>query len=497
MAYFKVNSNKKEITNSIYYSPEELKRIRDNYYSNRFINTGDYITNSPSEYNYCISESAIHLANETAQRWQCYPSYVGEIPAGSSIVGTDPDTIQEFIHTAFLYAVTKNDNYGLAIKRLLLWQANEPSCDFSNATRFTGVWNDLNPSFPVASIVHRWLYSFVMTENLFSESEKKTMQEFFLKIAIFYKDLLVNPDLEGVFSTSRYSETWSASGDTSTIQSYTHYNGNANRRPSRFYNNRRAICAMLFGMIGLHLHSFGHSITPANVGLSTALEVDNKIMECIDHSILYWKETLIFGTYPDYLLSDMYRFQDIYSASEPIYSDSAKWTPSDPTQHESGFTYAMLVANTFSVFACALKRMQNIGKLNDKIDLLNYSTSAGLENTIGGTKSLQNIVNKICRIYRQESDSILYATYDSAVLNSNYLIDGKIVSPYKSYINWLGWFIEPNELSWNNEYIRETTKISGVLTFDTLANSGSSGAFRAQCQSHGLLPNSFFSYFKA
>jgi hypothetical protein len=475
------NTNAFTIPEGVSYSTQDLSRWQSNFTNGKYKARNDVKTNSPGEYDFIKANAITFLANPLADIYVAFPSYVGTAilgdGGGTYTLAEVADDKRNFLCAAFVYATEKNLNYGLAVKKYLLAQIAESTVNLGDTVRWASdTIGDLSPSYYFASWAMKNLSAYEYTRNLYTALEQQAIQEWFFKMAIYFKDRNINVSMEKIWN-NRYTESWTATGSYEFTPRLTHYNGNNTFSRQRFYNNRRAIGVSLFGSIGLLLKRFGHAILPSNVALTTTLEVNTKIDEMIRDANIYVKETLLFSVYPDNISSEFER--------------SVSGSVGDADDSERGFTY---VANTFGTlcrFASNQLRCINAG-VSGLTNLFTYSTSAGYDsgsgaNTIGGTKTLLNVWLELARLYKGER--LIYGTDVLANNgNANYLIDGReIVSPAREFLLTLAFVAEANELYFNNTILRDLYlgNIAGSL-YPTLANTGSEGSHRPQGLAHGF-----------
>ncbi len=472
-----------------------LKRISTG--TRVFYTRGDYKTESPQEFERVLTEANTFLSNPTADR---YVAFIAEIPVVSrnNNIGS-PDEIYNFHSAGFVYLITKNLNYGWAVRDLLVWQATEATTDFGNTTKYPitdpDSLDDKSPCFYFAAWTKRIIDCYIWTYALYTEAQHQVIQEFIFKAAKYFQTL-INKSGEAQWNLTRYTESWviDAGVNVTTLQGYAFYNGQEQYRPRRVYNNRRSMEMLAMAYAGVLFNTYGSSLirpTATNVNEVDSAAVATRCANFITHSNLYIKEHILFGIFEDglsaHLLNDAHRYEDAIISVSPDVED--------PDLHEKGYTYTMVD------MYCLLKA-STLFYRNGLTNLINYSTNQKWDNvtkafvTTGTTKSLENSALKWCEIYRGVYDGQIYACNFAANNNTNnYKLDGKIPSNSDVYILHAAWLAEANALVWKNSYITDTylANYSGA-SYPILADTGSAGGEPPQKGGHAAEPCMLFRY---
>jgi hypothetical protein len=169
-----------DLSDSIFHSQSDVVRWRVNSQTsaNKYVDRDDVKLNNAGEYAYIKGLADTFLANPLSELYDAFPSFAGTAitPSGSYTLAESGDNAKGFLFSAFVYACTKNLNYGIASKHFLLTQIQLANFDFGDTVRWADdTISDQRPSFYLASLWIRILRAYDYCYELFNFQEKQIM----------------------------------------------------------------------------------------------------------------------------------------------------------------------------------------------------------------------------------------------------------------------------------------------------------------------------------
>jgi hypothetical protein len=338
---------------------------------------GDAGYKTPADWEYITGAADAFMANPDAENFETGYTGTGCIPAGYH----EPvlDLGFGIRDAAFESLVTDNETMRRAVVEELLWQAREPSTDFSNRS----VWCTEPPeslggddAFIFAEWVTRLVLAYDYVRPYVSQSERQTLDTWFLEAGRYFQQN-VDTELAELFD-DREAGTLSATGrsrveDVDPDQ-ITHHGGWQVTAFHRVWNNRRSTQMRLVALIGLQQED-----------------------PTLKNSAKQWvKDALKYGFFPDGVPVEYHR----------SHGDKAS----------VGWSYAGVTTAHLAEIA------DHFARAGDT-ELLAYSTSDGVGESAGGPKSVRMVVEHF------------FATMDGSTKLYNYTgTDGAFAARMDGYV---------------------------------------------------------------
>jgi hypothetical protein len=327
------------------HTPGELIVWRQRAAAGPYKSKGDAQANSPDDWLRIARNANAFLTNTSAELWDGYTG-TGCIQQNTATSTANmPLTYGVKLQDAALYyLVTGSTTHGNAVKSVLLQQILKPGTNFADSTKWCppahGL-HDVSPGFIIAEWVHRELNAYMATYALYSPGERTQILAFFTRAGSYFQTN-VDTDISGMFvNRAGGNYTLTGLGVDPSPRELTYYGGPYARRANLQHINRRATMIEVVALIGV---------------LTNNASFKNS-------GILFTKEYLQYGVYPDGNFAELSRF----GVGKP----------------EKGISYAVGTVNTLCRIADALARTGDFS-------LYAYATTVGAFGTQGAPTGAGN-----------------------------------------------------------------------------------------------------------
>lgn len=337
----------------LHVTQEELNIWKQRALSGPYRSSGDVRSNSPGDWDRIVSNKNSFLSNPSAHRWAGKTSNSCVTPEGLPAPGRNQG--RPLMEAAFYYLVSTTgadrESVRVAVRDELLAQSATAGTNFANTSRWCpgspyGPLIDENPGFDISNWMTRLLFAYDYIRPTLTGSQQTTLDAWFLSWAQFTR-----PNIDGWLRTARWpnraTDTYTSptnQGVGSADFKKTHYNGwQSDGWIQAFGSNRAGAYMRYIALAGIMFSD-------------TTLKTSAK---------RWFKEAIMFGTFPDGTLGEMYR-----------------WESNFPTL---GWNYAALTLGELVTIADAFARTGDTS-------LYDYSTSEGYNGTAGGPKSLGQMI---------------------------------------------------------------------------------------------------------
>ncbi len=384
------NSN---IGGGVFYTLKELEIWRERSKSGPYKTKGDFGTNSPGDWDRIYKSANELLSGKNEGPWR-----------GESTTSIEPGWKHDRVRdAAFVYLLTEDSKFARPVINFLVTQAKEPLAQWPNRKYISDMG-----LFSTAGWMIKMLTAYSFVKNEASSNDQSTIERWFREGAEYYKGNMQN-DLSKNFP-NRLNEDYSVrernAKDGAMDNKWAYYDRDGKKYNQisvlgKWYNNRRANMIGYMGYAGVFF----------------------KNAELIHHSKIFFKEMLMFGTFPDGTMCEYERNTDY---DLPF----------------AGVTYSSINIEMFTVVADALARTGDF-------ELYQYSTSKGLFGTEGGEKSLELLIKNY---YDQLNNRVeRYALMKGKL----YRID--MINELDQDRHWVNdtWFVKAN-LYYKNDYFLKT-----------------------------------------
>jgi len=357
----------------LFHSESELKAWRSRANNGPFKSKGDFVKNSPEEWQRIVDFKNKFMAN----------------PANDLIKNPNAvfyDKHHYLLAAAFFALVKENANVATEVKKQLLAQKNQ--------LKYSDFKFDKHNGFHEANWMTRLLFSYDYIKQVLSADERKQMQNWFKDLALYLKNNAHN-NLRNYFPkrlAGDYSVRAGAAesgGFDKGLFAFIDKSGNKKNQIYWYnleYNNRMASKVKFATLVGIMLNN----------------------QELIKHGKVFCREMIMFGTFPDGTLAEYERNGD-YGAPQT-----------------GAMYYGAINIETVINIAEALRRTGDNS-------IYTYKTSNGLWSTSGGPKDLrlmieaymENMTSRVERYHNSVKKSNLIDFNDE--LNDNRFIVFDIV----------------------------------------------------------------------
>jgi hypothetical protein len=314
---------------------------------------GDVSTNSPGDWDRIVASKDDFKADPSADRYAGQTTNACVTPEG--IAPPARNLARLLLEAAFYYLVNTGagdrEEVRTKVRDELLAQAGTAGTIYTNTSRWCpgdpyGPLIDENPGFDMSNWMTRLIFAYDYIRPTLSGGDQTTLDAWFLSWAQFTR-----PNIDGWLASARYpgreSDDYSSPTDQgvgSADFKKTHYDGwQSDGWIQAFGNNRGGAYVRYWALAGILFN---------DATLKTSAK-------------RWFKEAIMFGTFADGTLSEMYRWEDDY-----------------PTL---GWDYAALQIGELVTMADVFAR-------SGDTELYEYSTSTGYNGTAGGPKSLGQMV---------------------------------------------------------------------------------------------------------
>jgi hypothetical protein len=358
----------------IFYTAEELALWRERAQNGPYRTKGDFVTNSPGEWDRLIKFTNEFKGNPGKDLWD-----------GSIASGEPHDKHLDLLSAAFVSLVNEDESLALIVKNQLIKQANAVDPKSLN-------YIDAEKGFHTANWFLRILYAFDFTKKHFSQSEKEILNSWFSDAAYVFAEN-TNAELTKVLP-NRWNGDYTLTSGVAKTGGFTEGQYafiNENGQPvnqvywvHKKYNNRRASKVRLAGMVGIFLNN----------------------QELIKHGKLFVKELLMFGTFPDGTMAEYERNGEYGSP-------------------QTGAMYYGAIN-----IEVAMNLADALARKGDN-ELYEFTTSEGIYSTVGGQKNIkllikaytENMVGTVKRYYTKVSPGTLIDDNDELQDKRNIAFD--------------------------------------------------------------------------
>ncbi len=389
----------------LHYTAEELAIWRRRAQVGPYKTRDDVVQNSPGSWDRIAANAQRFLANPAAVR-HVQKDSSGQ-PVTTCVQKNAPEPVMSdtagsslLRDAAFYYLITGETAYRDAVKAELLWQAREPTTDFSNrAIWCPGVIYDINPSFALAHWQTKLLHAYdYLGRASFTATELQLLDRWHYQAANFWRmdlnksfDALFVDRWNGNYTRSSFILTHDGCGSGKTA----YYGSKPICAMARYYNNRKLANTRYVGLVAIYLHQ--HGFTAAT---------DMSLADLKKTAKLVVKEFVKYSVYP-----------------EGFVGDFERWTATLP---DLGWGYGMTTVGPALTLADAFARAGDT-------ELYEYETHEGYYGTEAPegspAKSLRFALRALARYIDDTYER--YGTASSSGLVREFRIDS-----YNEATNW-------------------------------------------------------------
>lgn len=316
---------------------------------------------------------------------------------------------QGLVITALVGRVLNDETMINAVITALTAQIAVPNLNFANLTLWEhGRIKDQNPLFIIGQWATRLIFAYDLIKNLITDTGLKTsIETWFYNMAKWMADD-INVEINKYFSitnetnpiaTARLNDTHTANSyvtsdtrniyqQTTGVNILTHDGGHPIPRMGFIFNNRRWDIVRYVGYAGILFND-------------TYLK---------DSARVFFKEFIKYQVYPPGLGTDI--------AQGGMLTEAER-------NRDANFAEHMLTYMGQSMF-CALDIAYIFHKNGDST-LRDYTTSAGMLNTVGGPKNIKMVVDRYGKFF-DGTGTVTYTSTKDGVANTVELIDGVDIS---------------------------------------------------------------------
>lgn len=433
----------------LHYTPEEVAIWQIRAQNGPYKIKKDVSPNSPGDWDRIVKNANKFLLYPANERWTVLPDQKTCILRKQGDKQFQPQNKGEQIRdAAFVDLVNGTSVYTEAIRTTLLWQAAEPSTDFSDTTRWCkGELTDQGTGFWHALWMNRLFFTYDYVKNKLSAEDRATLEAWFYQAAIYFQKRNVDYHLNRIFvnraagnhEISSYGRKVKVDQNSATK---TYYQGNAISNLATWYNNRRGAMLQFVACVGIHRND----------------------ASMIKSAKLYVKEFVKYSVFPDGTIGEFQRGTGAAS--------------------EQGWQYGLTVVEQCLNVADMLARKGDF-------ELYEYTTSEGLGTTAGGNKSLFSATSKMLSFL--DGTSIAYNTTSAAeVGNKAFRIDGIDSVNNRAYTFDI-WIAQAN-IYFKDSTIKSIYTRTKAGTNPYPVRAASSGLYNAWTGGFGLFPGKLFMF---
>ncbi|KAA1246014.1 hypothetical protein [Aquimarina sp. RZ0] len=454
-----------------------------------------YIVNSANDryINYDTSQGIDGPITELNSPWVLNPSwpdrveFIDDKEPRPGINGKDYAALS-VLNAAFVYLVSGGDHndignhkgkdYAAAVKKELLWYANNEWLDFSNTKRWipssNGGFNDRNPGFFIACWLNSMLnaYDYTRSSSVYSQSDRQTIDTWLYNGMVFYHSLMYSVMKSPFISYDQ--------GDYSNVSTggwNDHLRGKAwdgseysSYGLNEFFANRSTVNWRFAARTALFLKDHN--------------QYGNKAKEIIHDAHRWFKDWVIYGTFEDGTHIDFHR--------------------SNTTDPQRGLQYSTIAIGAMVDIADAYERVMNTDPSFES--LYAWEITSGTAEyqkyfpaetqgrpwresiEFSGTKSFKTVINTLLKYFDGSFGSI--RAWDQ------YPIDGHSYPSDDTFVKIVEsdrWIALANtyykDMNWKSIYTR--TK-SG--TFPYVSNPTKAGSYDINMGAWGSHPGTLFMF---